>query len=131
MAEYYGHISIYGNESIASVMQQAKHRLEEFSGSTSPFDLDAIKHVFFGSVEAQTDSKIGCRALLLDDVYLYNDCKSLRCDIFFSTTGGYPDYFSRYLVDTLSSLDPQINIHLSATGDGIYKVSEWFSHPVK
>lgn len=131
MAEYYGNLSIYGNQAIASVMHQAKQRLQNFSGISSGFGRDALKHVFFGSIDAQTEGKIGCRGLTIDDISLHHDKKDLRCIIFFSTLGGYPDYFARYLVDTLIASDPKIKIHLAATGDGIYKVSEWFSHSVK
>ena len=123
---YSGKLQIYGNEKIGLVIDEAANRLQKVRNSKGNFKLEEIKEVFFGSKNAVTDGKIGCRDLELE---LFSKCigkRSLQYEIFFSTDYGYPDYFATYLVEHLKKVDPSAWIFLDCVGDGIYKVKESF-----
>ena len=62
--------------------------------------------------------------LLLEEFQKCSGEVQLQYLIYFSTDSGYPDYFSKYLVDHLKIVDPKVKIILNCVGDGIYKVKE-------
>jgi hypothetical protein len=121
---YSGRLEIYGNADVGFVMDEALVRLNIAKNGVGDFELNEIKEVFFGSKEANTDGKIGCRNLLLEEFQKCSGEEQLQYLIYFSTDSGYPDYFSKYLVDHLKIVDPKVKIILNCVGDGIYKVKE-------
>ena len=121
---YCGHLEIYGNAEVGLVMDEALVRLNIAKNGIGNFKLEEIKEVFFGSKEADTDGKIGCRDLQLENFQKCEGKRRLQYLICFSTDSGYPDYFSKYLVDHLKIVDPKVKIILNCVGDGIYKVKE-------
>jgi hypothetical protein len=121
---YCGHLEIYGNAEVGMVIDEALVRLNVAKNGVGNFELKEIKEVFFGSIEANTDGQIGCRDLQLEKFQKCSGKQQLQYLIFFSTDSGYPDYFSKYLVDHLKIVDPKVKINLNCVGDGIYKVKE-------
>lgn len=121
---YCGQLEIYGNAEVGLVMDEALVRLNIAKNGIGNSRLEEIKEVFFGSKEADTDGKIGCRDLQLEKFQKCEGKRRLQYLIFFSTDSGYPDYFSKYLVDHLKIIDPKVKIILNCVGDGIYKVKE-------
>jgi hypothetical protein len=123
--EYFGSIDIHGNKQVAEILTEARNRLITASGKTSHFQIDAIKEVFFGSLDADTTGSIGCGGFQIDEIRLTESQPC--CYMFFSTYHGYPDYFAQYLINQLKDIDPKCKIKLDCEGDDGSKVREWFS----
>jgi hypothetical protein len=131
MAEYYGDLAIYGSTKTREIINEAHNRLRLISGISNRFEINAIKSVFFGSIDVDTEGKLGCRGLLLDEIREETGKNNLQIRIFFTTLGGYPDYFAQYIVDQISKVDPTSYIRLACVGDGIHKIRMAFYPTIK
>lgn len=119
-ASYAGHLDIYGSDEVGQIFDEAYHRLAVAAGRSRSFDINIISEVFFGSQNEEIDQHIGCRGLVLDDMYKCDEADGLRYQIFFSTTKSYPDYFASYLANKIGPIADYIRIHLhceSETGE--------------
>lgn len=120
---YYGTLDIYGSKNTLLIMKEAERRLAATSGKSRSFNFDDILEVFFGGQDDEARLHIGCRGLVLDDLEEIGE-RQHQYRIFFSTLGGYPDYFAKYLVNKIAPLDPKVKIKLDCIGDGVYKHKE-------
>ncbi len=120
---YYGTLDIYGSKNTLLIMKEAERRLAATSGKSRSFNFDDILEVFFGGQDDEASLHIGCRGLVLDDLEEIGE-RQHQYRIFFSTLGGYPDYFAKYLVNKIAPLDPKVKIKLDCIGDGVYKHKE-------
>lgn len=131
MAEFYGSLEIFGADSTASILKEACERLWSFSKKNGGYQLDSIKHVFFGDQNSDVTGKIGCGGFFIDEIVRSSAEYKSQYTIHFSTLSSYPDAFSQYLVDVISKIDPSVRINMRCIGDGIHKVSMNFRPSIK
>ena len=112
-AAYYGNLRIFGNDAVATVLDEAHLRLSKVNNKASNFGIDEIKEVFFGSRDAVVDGKIGCAGLQLNSLEKMSGQNNLQYLIRYDTFKSYPDCFAGYLVERLKKVDPNVRVVLS------------------